>query len=457
MRGSRGLVLTLVNGLTAFAFLLLLLAATAPAEARKRVRGVRPIPAVQEACKAANDNRGLARCLWAAARAHSERRRIYYNVQRFMAGIYKDAASPILLPCKYQIRKSVGGGPNLQAALDQISRFEGVRFTHIPNDCASLADLIEEIRGMPVHWKKCQPAPYSYQHLEQCLRAVLERTGGAQVVRRYFERTTPNPDSAKRLPIVTFSRTLTDELKQMQFAHRNRLRWIENDAKACVSADVAPFHVGDLYAKTVTAGMADVSMKPGSKYFELQKSPTCRDVVRLATNLNLLPDQSAAYEATRVRREKERAAARAARCDVARGEKAPTAKELAHGLNDFVLNNCNKLFAVMRMLSRKQTPNPIGVAFTKVKREGTWCTVQALTVKLSLKWDNITQRRCVKLGSGRFSCHIGGFFDCRSNARNPQRGKLECALFTLPQWGLVMATYDAPACTWRAVPMEKKN
>lgn len=420
-------------------------------------RQVKPIPEVQNACKGARDNQALAECLWAATRVQAQRKRTYAGVRRLMEGIYKDIASPVLLPCKYQIRKSRAGGAHLHTALDQIAKREGVTFSYVPDTCADLAGLIAEIRGMPTHWQACPPAPYSYEHLEICMRSVLDREGGDQVIKRYFERLTPEPKSAKRLPLVGFASTLENELKKVESAHKSRLRKIEVDAKRCVSADVVPFGVGDLYAKAVTAGMRDYDMKPDGPYFKLQKAPTCQDVVLLAVSLKILSsDQTAAYEATRARRNKERAAAEKARCDVARANKAPTIKELTRALNGFVLDNCNKLFAVLRMLSRKQAPDPIGLGLTELKREGSWCTVKALTVKLSLKWGNITKQSCIKTGPGRYACNISGHMDCRSNARERMRRDFECALWTLPQSGIVMATYDAPACTWRAVPVENK-
>lgn len=202
--------------------------------------------------------------------------------------------------------------------------------------------------------------------------------------------------------------------------------------------------------------MLKYDLKQGGIYTRLQNSPSCRDVVRLAVKLKLLSqDQIAANELTQVRRDKERAQARAAKCDVARAEKAPSRNDLVQAINGFLLANCNNLAAMMRMFSRGQTQNPLSLALAKLQREGSWCVMKALTVKLSLKWNNVTQHRCARLGSGGYACHITGFLDCRSNARDRLRRQLECALYTLPQRGVVLATYDAPACAWRAIPVEK--
>lgn len=200
-----------------------------------QARRVKPIPEVYAACRTVTDNQSLADCLWAAARAHSQRKRSYLNVGRFMAYVYKDAVGHVLIPCTYQLRKSRAGGVNLKSAQLDIERREGVAFRYIPDSCESLADLIEKIRGMPVHWNKCRPAPYSYQHFEQCVRSVVEREGAEKVVIRYFERLTRNPEQVKSLRLFSFIGTLAVERSQAKVVRKYKLDRIRSDAQRCVT------------------------------------------------------------------------------------------------------------------------------------------------------------------------------------------------------------------------------
>jgi hypothetical protein len=417
---------------------------------RAEAQGRRPMPGgggtVGAACQEIGTPRGLANCLLEAHRAFVTERAGVAPV--FLGSVYNDLTTPSPISCS-------SAGRQLKTDLMILANRFGARSSFNPDDCGSLAELYKEITGIPVKW--CPPADYSYEHFSRCIGAAMERQGEREAFSRLITRVTrdPNVDTPFFPLAAALPRPLPAALEQQAAIRKNFVEGLRHDANACATSGVGKW--GDMYANLVRAGLPRSA--PGSSteaFFARRKSVPCQDVVRLAIQLKLLgSDKLEAYARAQEEVDRARKAAQAAKCSPERAKAQPTADDLAAGLNAYVLASCDRLFVALRLVSTEQEQALPMLPLVKFKQEGRTCAVTSLSVKWNLSWKEVSQRQCTEVPGVGYSCRITGRLACESNARDAMREKFNCALYTLPQQGLVLATFDRAACDWRVAPVRR--
>jgi len=338
-----------------------------------------PASIVRNACARVVSEKDLATCVWRVVRFDKTPAAYTSQLLTLMLG---DLVSYGSTGCRQYLSAT-------ERTLQAISKRFKITIEGVPTDCAAVERLYEAFTGVPAVWLECPPAEYSYEHLRACLRGAYLRQGLEKAVRRFFENALE--DSKQHMPLpVPNARTLDEALARVRAnPHLNNLK--AEVETSCVNADISPQSTSQLYARLVQARSASPDPQM-TEFFKIAKAVTCRDVVRLAIELGVIgADQLARYENTASRRDKERAEARAARCNPQRANAEPNPADIKAALNTFLLDHCDKPTAWL-MQAGKPEFDPILHAASTIKREGPWCTISILTVTYRLNWSDASAR-----------------------------------------------------------------